>query len=60
MDTEEFTVFLGNQRITTMRTGETDRSCNDFARRESLTTDFALVLTVATIVVIDVMMGSPT
>ena len=60
VNTEEFTFFFGNQRITTMRTGKAKRCCNNFSGREGLSTDFALVLTIATIVVIDVMMGSPT
>ena len=60
MDTEEFTVFLGNQSIATVRTCKSERCGNNFTGRECLTTDFALILTVAAIVVVDVMMWSTT
>ena len=58
MNTEEFTVFLGNKCIATMRTGKPARCCNNFTGAEGLTTDFALVLTVTAVVVIDVVMWS--
>ena len=58
--TEELAVFFGNQGIAAMRTDKADRSCNHFSRCESLTTDLALVLTIATIIVIDEKMGSTT
>ena len=43
-----------------MRAGKSDGSCNNFTGAEGLTTDFALVLSVATIIVIDVMVRSTT
>lgn len=43
-----------------MRTGKPEGSGNDFPGTKGLPADFALVLTVATIVVIDEMMRSPT
>ena len=41
-----------------MGTGKTKKSCNNFARSKSLTADLALVLTVSTIIIVDVMMRS--
>ena len=58
MNAEEFTVFLCNQSITTMRAGKSERCCNNLAGREGLSTDFALVLPLATIVIIDKMVRS--
>lgn len=43
-----------------MRTGKAKRCCNDFAGAEGLTTDFTLVLTITTIIVVNVVMWSPT
>ena len=60
MDTKEFTVFLSYKRIAAMRAGETKRCGNMFSRREGLPTDLTLKLTVAAIIVIDVMMRSTT
>ena len=58
--TEKLTVFLGNQGIGTMRASKSEGSCNNFTGRECLTTDFTLVLPIATIVVVDEMVGSTT
>ena len=58
VNAEEFTVFLGSQGIAAIRAGKTERSSNDFTITESLTADFALVLPITTIVVINVMMRS--
>ena len=60
MDTEEFTVFLGSQSVTAMRADKAYRSCNDFTGTEGLTTDLALVLSIAAIVVVDEMVWSTT
>lgn len=60
MNPEEFTVFFGNKGVAAMRADKPERCSNDFAGREGLTTDFALILTVTTIVVIDIMMESST
>jgi len=60
MNAEKFTVFPGNEGVAAMRAGEPERSGNHFTGAEGLPTDFALILTVTTIVVIDVMVGSPT
>ena len=57
MNTEEFTVFFSNKSFTTVRAYQSKRSCDFFAGNESLTTNFALILTVTTIVIVDVMMG---
>lgn len=60
MNTEEFTVFLGSGCVAAMRTGKPERCCNHFAGAEDLTTDFALMLTVAAIVVVDAMVRRST
>ncbi len=60
MNTKEFTVFLGNKSIATMRTGKPERCCNNFTGAEGLTTDFTLILSVATIIVIDEMVWRTT
>ena len=56
MNAKEFTVFLGNECIAAMRAGEAEWSGNIFARREGLSTDFTLKLTVAAVVIVYVMM----
>lgn len=60
MYAEEIAVFFLNEGISTVRTGKAKRCCNDFTGAEGLTTDFTLVLTVTAIIVIDVVMWSPT
>ena len=60
MYTEEFTVFLGNKGIATVRAGKPERRGDNITGRECLTADFALVLPVATVVVIDEVMRSTT
>ena len=60
MNTEEFTVFFGNQGIATMRAGKAESCSNNFTGGEGLTADFALVLTIASIVVVNVMMWGTT
>ena len=60
MYAEKFAVFLGNQGIAAMRADKAYRSCNNFSGTESLTTYFALELTVAAIVVVDEMVWSTT
>ena len=60
MYAEELAVFLGNKGISTVRAGKADGSSNNFASAEGLTTDLALVLTITTIVVVNVVMRSPT
>lgn len=55
MYAEEFTVFLGSQGISTVRTGKAERCCNDFTGAEGLTADFALVLAITAVIIIDVM-----
>ena len=52
MDAEELPVFLRDQGVTTMRAHQSERSCRVFTRRKSLTADFALILAVATIVIV--------
>ena len=60
MYAEELTVFLGNEGISAVRAGKAKRCCNDFAGTEGLTADFALILTVTAIVVIDEMVWGTT
>ncbi len=55
MNAEKFTVFLGSKGVAAVRAGEPERSGNHFAGAEGLPADFALVLAVTAIVVIDVM-----
>ena len=60
MYTEEPAVFLSSECIATMRTCKSERCCNNITGTEGLTADFALVLTIAAIVVIDVMVRCTT
>ena len=60
VNTEEFTVFLGNQGITTVRAGKPERCGNNVTGGESLTAYFTLVLSIATIIVVDEMVRSST
>ena len=60
MYAEELTIFFGNECISAVRTGKAKRCCNDFTGAEGLSTDFALILTVATIIVVNVVMRSST
>ena len=58
VNAEEFTVFLSYKSFATVRAYQSKRSCNFFARNESLTTDFTLKLSITTIVIVDIMMWS--
>ncbi len=58
MYAEELAVFFWNEGITTVRTGKAKRCCNDFTGAEGLTTDFTLVLSVAAIIIVNVVVGS--
>ena len=60
MYAEELTVFFGDEGVSAVRTGKAKRCCNDFTGAEGLTTDFTLVLTVTSIIVVYVVMWSPT
>ena len=55
---EVLTVFFVNEGMVTVRTEQTHRSRNIFTSGECLTTNFALILTIATIVIVNVMVGS--
>ena len=57
MYAEEPAVFLRNKRFAAMRTEEPKRCSYYFSGRESLTTDFTLILTVAAIIIIEIKMG---
>lgn len=59
MYTEEPAVFLSSGCIATMRTCKPERCCNNFTGTEGLAADFALILAITAIVVIDVMVGCP-
>ena len=52
---EELAVFLDNQGLAAMRTGKPDGRGDHFTGREGLSADFALVLSVPAIVIVDVM-----
>ena len=58
MDSEKLTVFNRRECMATVRTDKSDRSGCLFAGCECLTADLALILSIGTIVVIDVMMRS--
>ena len=58
MNAKEFTVFLVNKCIAAMRTNKPEWSDDFFPGRECLTADFALILTVTAIVIVNVMMRS--
>ena len=58
MYAEKLAVLLGNESISAVRTGKSEWCSNDFARGEGLTADFALILTVAPVVVVNVEMWS--
>ena len=60
MDPKKFTVFLSHEGIAAVRTGETKWSGNIFAGREGLSTDLTLKLTIAAIVIVNVMMRRTT
>ena len=60
MYAEELAVFFWNEGISAVRAGKAKRCCNDFAGAEGLSTDFTLVLTVTAIIVVNVVMWSPT
>ena len=57
---EVLTVFFRNEGVATVRTEQTHRSSNIFSSSECLTANLALILTIAAIVVVDVMMRSTT
>ena len=56
MYAEKLTVFLGGKGIAAVGAGKTERCCDSFAGGEGLAADFALVLPVAAIVIVDEMM----
>ena len=60
VNTEEFMVFLSSQSIATMRADKAERCSNNFAATESLAADFALVLTITAVVIINVVMRGTT
>ena len=60
MYTEKFTVFLWRKCVPAVRAAKAKRSGNDFTGSEGLSTNFALILTIAAVVIVDVMMRSPT
>ena len=60
MYAKEFTVFLSHKGFPTMRADETKRFSHFFARAKGLGTNLALILAIATIVVVDELMRSAT
>ncbi len=60
MDDKEFSVFLWNKRMPTVRAFELKDLGNLFTGNEGLTTDFALILAVSTIVIVNIMMRGTT
>lgn len=59
VEDEMLTVFLWGEGMAAVGTHEPDRGSDLFAGDECLTTDFALILPVAAVVVIDIQVGSP-
>jgi hypothetical protein len=57
---EKLAVFFGNQRVTAVRADKVYRRGHGFAGNEGLSADFALVLSIATVIIVKIMMGSPT
>ncbi len=58
MYAEKLTVFLCGKGIAAVGAGKAERCCGNFAGGEGLAADFALVLTIAAIVVVDKMVWS--
>ena len=55
MYAEKFSVFLGGKGIPAVRAEKPEWCCNKFTRTEGLPADFALILPIAPIVVIEEM-----
>ena len=60
VDAEELPVLFWDKGVPTIRTHETDRRGNNLPRDERLATDLALVLSVAAIVIIEIVVRSAT
>lgn len=53
MYAEELPVFLWNKGMAAMRAHQSDRCCNEVTGSKCLSTDFALILTIPAIIVVD-------
>ena len=60
MEDEVFALFFGGERVSAVRADKADRGRDLFAGNESLSADFAQVLAVAAVIIVDVMVGSAT
>jgi hypothetical protein len=60
MDAEELPVFLGDEGVAAVRACKAKRRGDNIAGDKGLSTDFALVLSVAAIVVVEVVVRCPT
>ena len=56
MYAEKLTFFLGDKSIAAVWTEHPERSCDKFTGAEGLAADFALVLSITAIVIVDEMM----
>lgn len=60
VDAEELAVLFGDEGVSAVRADETDRRGDNLPRDERLATDLALVLSVAAIVIIEIMVRGAT
>jgi hypothetical protein len=60
VNAEEFSVLLGDERVSAIRAYEAERRGEKFSRDERLAADLALVLPVAAIVIIEIVVRSAT
>jgi hypothetical protein len=60
MDDKEFPVFLRDKDMAAVRALEFERLGSPFTGDEGLRADFALILSIATVIVIEIVMGSAT
>ena len=60
MEDEVLPLFFGNEGVCAVRADKADGGRDLFAGNESLAADFALVLPVAAVIIVDVMVGSAT
>ena len=60
MDAEELPVFLGDEGVAAVRAYKAERRGDNIAGDKGLSTDFALVLPIAAIIVVEVVVRCPT
>lgn len=59
VDGKEPAVFFGNKGMTAVGTDEADGGRNLFTGNKGLSTDFALELSFAAVIVVDILVGAP-